>query len=58
MEDLGECPFCGGRLAIQREIGAVSHPVPTCKTFDRLDALAFVTAARKKLEERRRAEAS
>lgn len=51
-EDLGACPWCGRRIAADPSVGSVAHALPTCSTFDQLNALEFVTAVRKRLQER------
>ncbi len=45
----GRCPFCNGSFSALVSIGAVTHSLPTCSTFDRLDALTFVMTARRKI---------
>jgi hypothetical protein len=45
--DLGACPFCGLHIAAEIDDGAVMHALPTCATFDAMDALTFITEVRK-----------
>lgn len=40
------CPFCGKQAGATKGMAAVIHAMPYCPDFDRLDALAFITAAR------------
>jgi hypothetical protein len=40
-----DCPFCGRLVATSTETCMVAHALPTCATYDRLDALAFLRAA-------------
>jgi len=39
-----DCPFCGKGLAASERPLSIMHAMPPCKTFNRLDALEFVTA--------------
>ena len=47
----GDCPFCPGKFAAGTEIAdgemGVTHTLPPCEKFVRLDALEFVIAARR-----------
>jgi hypothetical protein len=56
LADLGPCPFCGLHIAADPDHGIVSHALPTCARFDRLDATAFIVAVRRRRESGSRAE--
>jgi len=44
-EDLGLCP-CGGQIGANSKTCAVTHSVPPCQAFIRLDPIAFMKYVR------------
>jgi hypothetical protein len=52
-EDLGNCPFCGLKIAASVDDPSILHALPTCEKFDKLDALTYITEVRKRLEQQR-----
>ena len=45
----GKCPQCGREIRFIVDKGAALHELPTCRVFDQLDPLEFVTLVRKHL---------